>query len=260
MKRRARILVAIGLLALLSGVAYRVWHPREPSWQGKPLSRWVAGFEAPATEQSYKDSAVALRQIGTNALPMLMRMFQVEDSPAKQKLMEVVPRQWWTRAGITPASVDHHRALFALDALGPMAAPAVPELIGLLTVTNVEIQCYAAHALGSIGAEEQVIVPALTNALGDPNYAFRITIEESLARVHKLPEVAVPALIAHLGSIDISEIKAVCLALSKFGPKARAAVPALQELAQDKDSMRSEAAAEAIKHIMPEAPTGINQQ
>jgi len=253
MKQPVRIVSAVLLVAFLAGLACLVLQRREPVWEGKPLSVWVEGLEGPgATRESHVKAAAAIRQMGTNSLPALLAMLRSEDSLLRQKLMPLLSRQRFIRLSFTPASLRHRRALFALDALGPSAAPAVPELILLLNATNVEIRCFAAQALGSLGAEEHIIVPALTNAIGDSDLRVRMAIEENLGRIGKEPGIAIPALIDRLSCTNTLEFQEVCLALKKFRPPASPAVPFLLKRYQDPDPAIRSAASDAVKRITGE--------
>jgi len=87
MSRRRKRLIWSGCVALLFGAALLLWREREPRYQGRPLSTWLGEFEwnserglpcEPATE--------AVRQIGTNALPFLMRWYSYEPAPWREKL------------------------------------------------------------------------------------------------------------------------------------------------------------------------------
>jgi len=49
----------------------------EPSYQGKPLSKWLENFFKlePPHDPPMPEAQIAIRSIGTNALPHLLRMF-----------------------------------------------------------------------------------------------------------------------------------------------------------------------------------------
>jgi tetratricopeptide (TPR) repeat protein len=81
------------LLALLL-VAASVWLllPRaEPSYLGKPLSYWLKRhlqYAGQRSDPNYIESKEAIQRIGTNAIPMLLKMLDSKDSAIKEKLSE----------------------------------------------------------------------------------------------------------------------------------------------------------------------------
>jgi HEAT repeat protein len=113
---------------------------------------------------------------------------------------------------------------FALVCIGPAAAPAVTALIKALKDENVEVRRHAANALRNIGPGAHQAVRALIAAIGDP--------DDPVA-----PEsVSVPRL-----SIE---------ALGWIGPKAKASIPVLLKLYQDRTKLavlRAAAAGSLVK-------------
>jgi hypothetical protein len=71
MKRRC-VIVTILNVCLLGVVAMNVW-PWEPVYQGRKLSKWL--------EHSGEEADNAVRHIGTNALPYLVRWIRDGSAP-----------------------------------------------------------------------------------------------------------------------------------------------------------------------------------
>ena len=71
----------------------------------------------------------AVRRIGTNALPTLLRMLRAKDSALKVKLMDLVKRQHYFRIEYTPADELNYRACSAFGVLRAKAQSAAPALI-----------------------------------------------------------------------------------------------------------------------------------
>lgn len=139
------------------------WPSSEPRYRGKPLSAWLAGFES-ETLPVRMESAEALRQIGTNAMPQLISLVRQPAKPGetqwKQKLRALLAKQSLVKISI-PRPPDHRgRALAALAALGPQAREAVPALEGLLRETPPDHR--ALLVLSGIGSEAR---PVLQRAL-----------------------------------------------------------------------------------------------
>jgi HEAT repeat protein len=151
--KRRRIILAVVALLALGVVAALVWpREREPEYQGKKLSEWLwtpemGGMEAPAE---------AVRAIGTNALPWLVRWIAYEPTSwngrVKEFLMKLpigsLRRKLWEREGLV------YQALWGFEILGSRASPAVPDLVRLTNDPRKEQRCSVAMgALGYVGQE-----------------------------------------------------------------------------------------------------------
>jgi len=86
MGKARRIVFAIVLLVLLGGLAWEVLRPREKMYEGRPLSYWLKrqedakyGLVTPEKQKLREQADETIRQIGTNALPELLRMLRARD-------------------------------------------------------------------------------------------------------------------------------------------------------------------------------------
>jgi len=97
-------LAGVMLLALMSVVVWQVLHPqeREPEYQQKPLSVWLSEYHEhfkTSMEEGVKARELAedaLRKIGTNAIPTLLKMAAKKDSLA----LKSVDPEAAARAGV----------------------------------------------------------------------------------------------------------------------------------------------------------------
>lgn len=146
MNNRRGILLLAGIL----GFAFLVWMiippgSREPSYGGKPLSYWVLQIDTP-TEPHDVLPEEAIRHIGTNALPFLMKWLR--DDPIGNG------RQESLGAGATKAFI----------ALGSAAESTLPELSRLMSDTNPSPAFRAGEILGKYGKEAlPIFLTKLTN-------------------------------------------------------------------------------------------------
>lgn len=170
MFQRLRQRRVLGLCALAVGVLTvgMLLRDREPAYHGRRLSKWLEDTDngsvietIPETQPVVSD---AIRAAGTNAIPILFRMLQAEDSPARKKVGEWLAGHHLIIAHcFTPAAQLNTRAVFGFCALGTNARPALSALIDL----HVERGNYrTAQVLANIGPDA---VLALSQLLTNRN-------------------------------------------------------------------------------------------
>src|SRR4051812_21602182 len=81
--RPRSILLSLFLIMAICSLLWSVMRSREPSYQGEPLSFWLSR----AVEKGFDEDnpevircREAIRAIGTNAVPMLLRILRAKDS------------------------------------------------------------------------------------------------------------------------------------------------------------------------------------
>src|SRR5262245_11249736 len=143
------------------------------------------------------------------------------------------PLSGWLEQLRSGKTLDRRRAAATLWAhISPEDRAAVPALIKALTDEDAQVRSQAAAALGEIGKEARPAVPALLKALNDP--AVRARAVSALGSIS--PERATaPALIEAIKNPATRASAMTVLALGRFGPAAKAAVPALIDAVKDKD-------------------------
>ena len=135
-KTRAAAITAL-VLATLGAFLQILLSPgeREPVYQGETLHYWLSDFwpgRNPTPEKVEQDN-LAVRQIGTNAIPILLRWISAKDGPLKQKIVA-----WIYRHPQVPfrleSSVDKNMlAASGFRILGKsQAGPAVPALVEIV--------------------------------------------------------------------------------------------------------------------------------
>jgi hypothetical protein len=158
----------------------------EPSYKGRTLTDWtrdidphyivMVGHEPPEW--------VAIRHIGTNAIPTLLTWMAKKDPPEPRK------------PNLAPCYtvVRSERADLAFHILGETAWPAIPELTRLtLTTRDPERADRCIGALAHIG---QASMPSFIQILADGRYRARFSAMEWLPAIHTNDYVAaMPALI-----------------------------------------------------------------
>lgn len=187
--RRRRWIMVLGLSMI--ALALALWWPQsEPRYQGKPLSTWLRGFESDSMEARWQ-SAEAVRHIGTNALPQLVSALRQPMSRAepkwRQRLRALLAKQSLIKIPLSRPSDRRAEALAALDALGPMAKDAVPDLEALLHESPPDHR--ALMVLARTGPEA---LPALTRALTNDEKVIRHGAQVCLNLLHAHDEFLTP--------------------------------------------------------------------
>jgi hypothetical protein len=254
MGKKRRILIAALLLIILSGFGWWLLRPREPYYKGQPLSRWLGAYNPEVTaDLSGTDEAV--RHIGTNAFPTLLRMLRASDSPLKARLIHLNDRQNWVDVQIISAEDKNFEGAAAFRMLGADARNAVPGLIKIYEdkVSDAS-KCATAYALGGIGPAAQEAIPALLQGLKANSDDVRLMSISSLGEIHSKPESVVPELTKILhdqgtrrGRLDAAYV------LGEFGTNARPAIPELIEMLKDQNKHIRELATNVMRKIDPEA-------
>jgi HEAT repeat protein len=255
-KKRLGAWLVMLLVSLIVGLMWQMTRQTESSglvYQGKPLSAWLDevwhldGGVDPEAEK-------AVRQIGTNAIPYLLKLATTRDSTLKTKVSAVLPEKWFV--GYTTRSAHNHfSAAFGFQALGPAAKSAVPTLINLLGDKDEDIRKTSSRALGSIGTEAQDAVPGLIKHLSDPARDVAVSSAEALENIPSTSVEEVPALLRALNSPPKELFIAIRVMdrLGQFQSQANAAVPAILPYLRNKDIATRDCAAKALKQIDPEA-------
>jgi len=295
------------------GVAWVVIYSSLPGdelfYHGKSLSHWLDQLDdharsgagdfvtwialPPETPQQI-EAAEAIRAIGTNAMPRLMRDLSMNDSQlferlrrARQYFQEKILRQ---PSGprvetVTPAQRTRWKAALALDALGPAAQSAIPQLssmvimrlssfpikeasfilagmgpAGIAALTNFAPspnswqQICAVWAIGQHPQASTNLIPWLlglaTNRPPGPGGGYPAELW-ALGEIHSDASHVVPWLIAELSNTNSPapryEQSVVVQALGRYGKEASNAIPLLKAMQAD-PQFRWEAG-EALKTI-----------
>jgi HEAT repeat protein len=206
-----------------------LWPPAAPHYQGKSLNQWLGLYYSSITSGTPAPQAKqAIRQIGTNALPTLIRMIQAQDSFFKSKLMDLASKQHFLKLNLTPASTLRFQATMSYQILGAAAKAQVPELTIILTNDNTaQVRQCAATALGFIGEEAKPAAAALLVTAKDQDNQARNSSLWALSRIHADPALVLPGLIEGLNDSFHTARENAAWALAQYGTLATSAVPTL---------------------------------
>jgi len=167
------------LLLLLGLVVLLVW-PRQPFYRGRSLEFWIGGQFVPAAAG---EAAEAIHQMGTNAIPYLLRWIRYETPAWKLRLWKTLNpflskhKIDWQPADLN-ALARADGAARALIRLGPAAEGAIPELTRLIEDPRAnESAIRAMFVLGCLG---DAGLPPLIGVLKNQQARFRAEAAESI--------------------------------------------------------------------------------
>jgi hypothetical protein len=233
-RNKRRILWGLVLVAILGALAWVVLFPPEspvPRYKGRPFTDWLGRFQPgyPFSYPNIMDDHIAeeaVRSVGTNAIPTLLRMLRAHDPVWKRRFMDVM---WKLHLGRNlkhiPAEWQNYQGGLAFRWLGTEASNAVPALVQIYGRSlSGDSRHYTIVALEAIHSRPELSVPVLIEGLNDPDQGFRFVAASGL---------------------------------SVFGTNAGAAVPALLKAMNDSSPSVRFSASRALKQIDPLAATKV---
>jgi hypothetical protein len=222
-KRRKR--VAIILLAVIGGViAYAMLHQEdEPEYLGRRLSEWLDpdqnGMNGADSNRDEAIARTAVRNIGTNALPYLLKWIDYEPPAWRKSLRRTLNRTMWQGLSEGGAARRAYITEWGFAFLGTNAASAIPALEAMMKDSKKpERSSRAIYVLGCIG---EPAIPLLKAALADSNQPDRPEIVSAfrLIVLNQGTNVCLPILIEALKHPDPSVRKRAEIVLFDLAPK-----------------------------------------
>lgn len=222
-------------------LAWRRMGQSEPVYKGRPVSSWLEGHVASnAAHPAYGspgwlEADAALRKIGTNAIPVLLKMIAAKDYPRPViNFWNLAARYHLLSHPYRYAFNQNEEALFAFKMLGQSAAPAVPGLTGIYErkATWFSKDC-AAWALGSIGRAAQPALPVLLHDFSSTNKQERFDAVSAVMEIGGPTNLVLPALISAAKDPDADVRWNAIVGLGMYEERARIAVRVLLGALQD---------------------------
>ena len=269
LRRKSLWVGFVVLLILLAAIFAFSSYFSEPRYQGRRLSHWLAENH----DRYSPESQEALRAIGSNAVPTLLKMLQLEEPFSLRGVFEKL------RVPIELIKDDSERnrvrnmALRGFHFIGVAGAPAIPTLLPLLTNRNAYtasevLQCIGPPALApvqqflthtNLDARRHAVhiilsitrrAPAtLTNLLAHPDPIVRGETYLWL-RSNELPaEFVLETLLKGLEDPDELAASRAAVAIRGSGLDATKALPRLHQLRQTTNALLATEITSTINHL-----------
>jgi len=271
MTMRKRIGSLILVTAAVVGFVFCIFKTSEPSYQGKPLSRWIRGLEYENRNPTDEQRA-AFRAMGEPAVTRLIAILERRDSAIKRKFVAYAQRhaeihnRFIAPRYVIPEDIYHAQAATALGEIGPAAQAAIPALtvastdryyivatrakaalikirqesvtplLALLEDTHSTNWSEAALMVKYLGTNAEAAVPLLVSALQSPDVDVRNDAVWALGGIASRPDIAVPALIGCFQDKSASIRRGAIDALCEFKRAKEQIVPLLLSRMQDSDN------------------------
>jgi hypothetical protein len=217
-----------------------------------PLSAWLkyAADPNPALNADVGDPSEAVRQIGTNGIPLLLQMLEMPDSEPGRNL-SASPQS--DKVKSDSAASANQKAAIGFMILGDAARDAVRELVAIYERHSSDSsQCAAARSLGSVGPAAAEAVPSLLRGLETGTPQVKSATIQALGDIHAESKTVIPVLANYLNSTEIGVRPAAILAIGHFGDEAKAFAPQFIGLLQDSNREIRVTASIALGYITPE--------
>lgn len=195
-------LICLGALVICFGITR---HAAEPTYGGRSLQYWLEAYQK--ADQG-TEPEIAVRNIGTNALPYLLTWTSYAFRPEKNRLYAVIERLEKFTGKNLPLphrpypNLEMKRSELAscgFQILRAQAEPAAPALVSLLGHTSWIVRQRAAYALSCIGSNSiPLLVPVLTNG----THPGRADAQFAIFEMHQLLLEANPALPVLLAGVS----------------------------------------------------------
>jgi len=293
----------VGLLMVAFGTAlWRTMQSRvsDPVFDGKPLSAWLRSYfdydgmwpREPLNGRK-KQVDAAIRQIGTNSLPLLLSMLTAKDSRLKARLIKVMREQRWVKKihitgaeelgataslgfrALDPAAkkqaipalsqmlMDPATSQVASGCLSDIGTDAIPLLAAALTNGQASIRADAVSGFREIKPTDREVISLLINQLKDTDPLVRGYAAEAFRVLEVFDEqsqAVVLGLIQLLDDTNDFPRRMAAESLRQFRDKARPAIPKLLAALKDRNQQVHKNAAVSLWLIDPEvaAKAGID--
>ncbi len=253
--KNRRLLLVITFIVTAIAIVLSSSQTNEPSFHGKRLGTLLNEIVDARGEREADSAKNTVQQMGTNAIPYLLRLMRAKDSKTKELAMNLLSKQHVFNFRIENAVRKHLKSALGFESLGGVAGPAIPDLTVMLKdPETASLAGLALIGISDAGVEAVLTGLASTNAvvrrecagvLGSMGIA-RFTTPNYLARMGALQRrgrMAVPPLIKLLDDPDELARARAAIALGLLGQQPEVVIPALVTNLHETNSWRIPASA-----------------
>jgi HEAT repeat protein len=219
----------------------------------------------------------AIRQLGTNAVPHLLRPVYLRDGKFKAQCVQWARKQNFLK--IRSAEEKRGQALSAMSVLGADALWAWIEIV-TNDLADCEVQVYAAKQISILGraatpalpvllmmenhreprawsaiswaiqqCDRDGVLPSIRQLRRSSDAELRASAAWSLGFVTNYPDITIPALVTGLGDLDARVWEEAALALGKYATNAVSATNAMRRAMCDPEARVRDAATNALRRM-----------
>lgn len=252
LKRKHVIVLSLVVLVVLAlGLRHYSLQPSDPIYDDRHLSSWIGDLREPSTDRNDTNETVkAIRAIGTNGLPFLVKQLQLKYSRPRKWIIELSEKQSLVRLHWKSDLEKRSEAAYVLITLGDAARATIPDLTALLQ--DEKLADDVGFVLASLGRDGyQALATGLTNRNEEVrswsaiNFVFieamNPTNSQSAAvlKYQLDAEVGIPALLGALHDQNSRVARMAATALGLIRRETNLVVPELRLLAEDTNATAS---------------------
>ena len=173
MKRRRVILISAAILLVVAVYLFCLTWPTEPTYKGRKLTSYLRGpwgqVDGPQEDNPhFGPDVAAIRAIGTNGIPTLLKLIQAQDSGLRTRVTWLLKRQSLIQFDLLDAPDRQQLGVFGFQILGELGKPALHELVQLTRHRDPNVRVAALRAILGMPGEREVQLAALNGLLHDP--------------------------------------------------------------------------------------------
>jgi len=267
MPKRRTWLILLACTIVAGAALVMINRDNEPYYKDHSLSDWLVALADDGPDRNPEQATEAIRQIGTNAIPYLVKYMRYTPSPLRLKTVATAEAlvnrlgPYWSEPGDRDQACAQG-AYRALGILGPAASAAIQELTQLAADSSNSTLgsgdwmrgSGAIFALGQIGVEA---LPALMTVLTNQQSSLRSQAAMSFAWLGTNGRPAVPLLIECLRDKNANLVRCSAFSLGRLRQAPDRVVPALVDVLQHPRPLIRCAVAEALGQFGDEARSAV---
>jgi hypothetical protein len=191
--KRHRLLILLLILVTTIVLALYVLHNREPRYQGRTLTQWLHDYSnvrkpAARDNATVAASRIAVKQIGTNAIPFLLKKLTAKDTPLEECMKSLLEEQLLIPFHFADPYEEHFLGTYGFQMLGKDGNSAESALIIFSRSPDPVKRWFALFNLYAIEADKETFLPVLLRLL--PDQDFFVSQESAILLTRLYPEEA----------------------------------------------------------------------